>query len=526
MKAFQTFLGGVAIVLVSGAVLAQDIPLNNWTVPPYHRASASGGLSTMADVTPGIGFVGVTPCRLVDTRQAGFPAGYGQPALAGGVPRNFDLNNQPNCTGIPAGVEAYSLNITVTNTLGPGFILIYPQGGVQPSVSTVNYVGGQTIANAAIVPAGTGGGVTVIAGVSGTDLIIDINGYFTDEYNNGNPFIVTGTSDVMGIFLNAQTALSFGVEVLSATTANGGAAIAAAALGDTGVIHGVLAISASSALDGAAVLGQTNLDDDPFGGALSSQFYSGVRGESGQIGVLGIGEQQGVRGIVVSEATGDNLASGAIGADFGIDPSGGAPPWAFFGNGDIGASGVKFFVEPHATDPTMVIKYAALEGAEAGTYFRGRGKFQNGLARVAVPEDFRMVSDPEGLSVQVTPFGAMASVAVLRADLNEIVFQSSRDVEFYYLVQGVRATFKGLNALGHDGMFRPESADAKIPAWLSEGQKRLLIRNGTYREDGTVNMETAHRLGWDRIWERRQHPTPAPELAPASAFGLPLPTRP
>ena len=45
-------------------------------------------------------------------------------------------------------------------------------------VSTVNYVAGQTIANAAIVPAGTGGGVTVIAGVSGTDLIIDINGYF------------------------------------------------------------------------------------------------------------------------------------------------------------------------------------------------------------------------------------------------------------------------------------------------------------------------------------------------------------
>ena len=80
----------------------------------------------MTDVTPGTGFVGVAPCRLVDTRQAGFPAGYGTPALAGGVPRNFDLNSDPLCTGIPAGVASYSLNITATNTQGPGFILIYP----------------------------------------------------------------------------------------------------------------------------------------------------------------------------------------------------------------------------------------------------------------------------------------------------------------------------------------------------------------------------------------------------------------
>src|SRR5512147_66462 len=188
MKAFRTFLGGVAIVLVSGAVLAQDIPLHNWTVPAYRTSGAAGGLSTMADVTDASSFVGVAPCRLVDTRQAGFPAGYGTPALAGGVPRNFDLNSQPNCTGIPAEVDAYSLNVTVTNTQGPGFILIYPQGGAQPPVSTVNYVAGQTIANAAVVPAGTGGGVTVIAGVSGTDLIIDINGYFTDQYNAGVSF--------------------------------------------------------------------------------------------------------------------------------------------------------------------------------------------------------------------------------------------------------------------------------------------------------------------------------------------------
>ncbi|HSD72296.1 MAG TPA: hypothetical protein VLE54_05870, partial [Thermoanaerobaculia bacterium] len=128
------------LVFLPALVVAEEVPLSNWTVPPYRGSSASVGLTTMSDVTPGIGFVGVAPCRLVDTRQAGFPAGYGTPALVQGQPRNFDLNSDPLCTGIPAGVDAYSLNVTVTNTQGPGFILIYPQGGAQPPVSTVNYV--------------------------------------------------------------------------------------------------------------------------------------------------------------------------------------------------------------------------------------------------------------------------------------------------------------------------------------------------------------------------------------------------
>ena len=94
------------------------------------------------------------------------------------TPRSFDLNSAPHCPGISLYAQAYSLNITAAGTQGPGFIVIYPQGEAVPVVSTLNYVGGQTIANAAIVPAGISGGVTVIAGTSGTHLIIDINGYY------------------------------------------------------------------------------------------------------------------------------------------------------------------------------------------------------------------------------------------------------------------------------------------------------------------------------------------------------------
>src|SRR5262249_50049593 len=96
-----------------------------------------------------------------------------------GVTRNFVLPSGP-CAGIPSGVAAYSLNFTVTNTLGPGFIEVWPEGGAYPGVSTLNYAAGQTIANAVVISTGAAGGITVVAGVHATDLIIDINGYFDD----------------------------------------------------------------------------------------------------------------------------------------------------------------------------------------------------------------------------------------------------------------------------------------------------------------------------------------------------------
>ena len=104
----------------------------------------------------------------------------------------------------------------------------------------------------------------------------------------------------------------------------------------------------------------------------------------------------------------------------------------------------------------------------------------------------------------------MASFAVMKMDLNEIVVQASRNVEFSYLVQGVRATFKDVQPIRSGGDFMPRSADARLPLWLSPAQKKLLIQNGTYREDGSVNAETARHLGWDKVWENRSRPAPQP----------------
>ena len=157
-----------------------------------------------------------------------------------------------------------------------------------------------------------------------------------------------------------------------------------------------------------------------------------------------------------------------------------------------------------------VIRHAALVGNESGTYFRGRGKFQNGLATIEVPEDFRLVTDSQSLSVQVTPIGEMASVAVRSIGLDRIVVQGSRNVEFFFTVNGMRKTQTPLTPIGPGREYMPETADSKMPLWVTEGQKRMLISNGTYTADGTVNMETARRLGWDKEWEKRERPAPQP----------------
>jgi hypothetical protein len=286
-------------------------------------------------------------------------------------------------------------------------------------------------------------------------------------------------------------------------------------IADTGLTYGVWGQNDSPGNDSAGVFGTSDIDSNA---VLTPTAFgkTGVRGESSTFGVLGFGEFGGVAGVLVDSA-GTITAQGRLGSSIGTDPSVGAsPPWGVFAFGDIGATGSKFFLDPHPTDASKMIAYVALEGPEAGTYFRGRGKFERGMARINVPEDFRLVTDAEGLTVQVTPIGAMATVGVISMNLNEIVVQSSRNVEFSYLVQGVRANYRDLQPIRNDSAFVPESSDATMPAWLSPGQKRALVQNGTFKADGSINMETAQRLGWDRVWSQRED-RPAPQPIEATA---------
>ena len=546
-----------------------DVPLRNWTVPPYTAASAGAGLSTMTDVGGPRAFIPITPCRIADTRGNGFTGQAGPPALTT-TARTFQIEGIvpgiPTQCGIPDDTSAVSFQFTIVTPNSAGNLIAWPSGPA-PSISVLNWSAGETaLGNGTIVPLSFGGTVNVQVNAAApgatAHLVVDVNGYFSHSSEGATSFLVvshgpaairgendstsvstvaiqgvitsptpgaaaigvqgvilsssapTGTVGVRGVN-NGTGAGGFGVWGSHAGAGDGvlgetvsGIGVFGKATASSGLARGVFGHTSSNSIDTSGVYGQA-------GAGLAIGFaldVAGVRGQTGDpfgLGVLGVSRRAGVTGVLVS-AVGGGLADGYLATTFGVDPSGGGPNWAVFGQGDIGASGTKYFVDPHPTDSSKVIGYIALEGPEAGTYFRGRARFQRGLAVIRVPEDFRLVTDAEGLTVQVTPMGGMATFGVVKADLNEVVVQASRDLEFSYLVQGVRATSRRRSPIFEDGMFRPTSADAKMPEWLTERQKQRLVQNGTYKADGTVNSETARRNGWDRMWAERDRPAPAP----------------
>ncbi len=162
---FATAFAGNKLVMVE----ASTFDSNGWT---------SGQLmGTWVVATPnGAGslrFVPVTPCRVADTRGTAGP--FGGPTMAGGSERDFAIP-QSGC-GIPPTAQAYSLNVTVVPKGYLGYLTLWPTGQPQASVSTLNSWEGIVVANAAIVPAGATGAVSVYV-ANPADLILDINGYF------------------------------------------------------------------------------------------------------------------------------------------------------------------------------------------------------------------------------------------------------------------------------------------------------------------------------------------------------------
>jgi hypothetical protein len=328
---------GVAIARAQEPV-QEAIP--NWPAPEtWSPHSVSRGVSTMGAVTSPLPFIGLAPCRIADTRN---PAGpYGAPALAAGVPRNFTLTGQ---CGIPTAAAAASLNVTVTNTQGPGFILIYPQGGSQPTVSTLNYVAGQTIANAAVVPLGTGGGITVIAGVSGTDLIVDANGYYapagvgannTFLGRNAGNFTMTGDQNT-GVGHNVLSSNTTGFN----NTATGNNALVT---NDAG--------SHNTASGSGALFGNTTGTHNTATG--SGALLSNVLGSGNTASGAGaLGSATGESNIGIGNFAGSNLTTGSN--DICIGNSGVAGESSVIRIGTVGTQTATFVAGINATGVTGV----------------------------------------------------------------------------------------------------------------------------------------------------------------------------
>ncbi len=488
------------------------------------------------------------PERLVDTRNA--TAGqYGGPAFTAGGTRTINVapynladpsipnaatGDQAPTSNLPAKVVAVSVILFIVNAPQPEYVTGYATGTSPAPIGTASVFAdhaGQIIAASAIVPVNASGNIDIYSS-GGGDLIVDVNGYFLDALDGTDNLPISGSVPSNGVVVGTNASSSAGANgvtgVISSTTPGSGAT-------------GVFGFSPATGTVGIGVFGQQNgagwgVHGKVLGSGIGGNFLAGtggtgVKGAASGVGSIG-GNFSGETGVNVAAGTTTGIfvgnattygvqASGTTSGGFFTGGSGGigvqgtafgggsigvlgrnAPGgYGVFATGDLGASGAKNFVDPSPSDPSKQIAYVSLEGREAGTYFRGTGHFVNGTATLDVPQDFRDVTDPNGLSVQVTPVGpTFTSVTVKSIDLSHVVVMGSQDVDFFYTVNGVRKGYQGYNPIQSNFIYVPHSATDTLPTWLSETQKQTLIANGTYHADGTVNLATAHNLGWDQLW--------------------------
>lgn len=102
--------------------------------------------------------------------------------MAAGQSRIFPVASS-SC-GVPATAAAYSLNVTAIPDGPLSYLSVWPAGASKPFVSTLNAMTGTVTANAAIVPAGDNGGISLFT-TNRADLVLDSNGYFGSSGSTG-----------------------------------------------------------------------------------------------------------------------------------------------------------------------------------------------------------------------------------------------------------------------------------------------------------------------------------------------------
>jgi len=148
-----------------------------------------------------LAFYPLTPCRIADTRGA--TGSLGGPFISGGTSRAFPV--QSSSCKIPTTAKAYSLNVTAVPHKTLNYLTTWPTGEAQPNASTLNSSTGAVVANAAIVPAGSGGDVSIFVS-DDADVILDVNGYFAAPATGGlslytvTPCRVIDTRNSPGVF--------------------------------------------------------------------------------------------------------------------------------------------------------------------------------------------------------------------------------------------------------------------------------------------------------------------------------------
>ena len=131
------------------------------SAPPVTTPPSASPIGSPTAFTP------LAPTRVLDTRQVG-----GGGRLTAGSVRPVQIAGQ---AGVATGSTGVTVNLTVVRPAAGGYVTAYPCTDTVPTVSTVNFAAGQTIANLATVSLSATGALCVHS-TAATDVLIDVAG--------------------------------------------------------------------------------------------------------------------------------------------------------------------------------------------------------------------------------------------------------------------------------------------------------------------------------------------------------------
>jgi hypothetical protein len=246
----------VAVVVLIAGLIVGPTTLSAAEVTA-HAATAIAGT-----------YVALTPARITDTRPgSGFPnAGK---TLGPGATLSVQVGG---VGGVPTtGVLAAVLNVTAVNPTEASFLTLFPEGTTQPVVANLNFAAGETLANLVTVPVGAQGGVTIFNHSGTTDVVVDVEGYYTTSPQQ------TGLYDPVPpkrLFGSLQVGGVIGAGASQEVTVTGGS---------TGVPAGASAIVANVTVAGSTQAGFLTVYPAPATGLPTPPTAANVTFSSGQV---------------------------------------------------------------------------------------------------------------------------------------------------------------------------------------------------------------------------------------------------
>ena len=159
-------------------IVSTPVQTTTTTAAPTTTTTAAPTTTTTAPPTTTPSFTAITPSRVFDTRPGeGGLRTVSKVKISGATELRVKLTDLSGL--VPStGVGAVSLNVTVTQPDGAGYVTVYPCG-TRPNASSLNYTAGQTIPNAVIAPVSAQGEVCFFS-TQPTHILADVNGWFSN----------------------------------------------------------------------------------------------------------------------------------------------------------------------------------------------------------------------------------------------------------------------------------------------------------------------------------------------------------